>query len=76
MSLRPQRGERAAFYLEGGGSSLAEGLGYSGCPYAQVLSVAGLLVLLALFPGWRRLFPEGRRGTFCLPGPFSLQQRD
>ena len=68
--------EKAGCILEGGLSTIPEGLRDYGWPCAQRLSVAELLTILGLFPGWRRLFPEEKRGSFPLAGASLLQQRE
>ena len=44
--------------------TLLEGLRHSHRPCARVLSVAGLLVIIGLFPGGRRFIPEVKRDPF------------
>ena len=66
-------GERAARDLEGGGTTLLEGLRDSHRPCAGVLSVAGFLLSFGLFPGLGRFILEGRRASF-LHGEASLLQ--
>jgi len=56
-----ETGERAEFYLEGGGRAVVEGLGDSRGPCARGLSVSGFLVPFNLFPGSGWVIPEGRK---------------
>ena len=56
--------------------TLLEGLGYSEGPCAHVLSVAGLLALLALFPGWEGLFSGVKEASFLLQDPLTLNLTD
>ena len=71
-----ETGEVAAVLLEGGLRAVLEGLDYSEDPCAEVLSVAGFFDLSSGFPGWERVYSEGKEASFCLPGPSLLQLRD
>ena len=53
--------EKAARDLEEGLMTLLEGLEGFDIPCAECLSVAGLLAIIALFPGSGRVIPEGER---------------
>jgi len=56
--------EEASCNLEGGLTSVLEGLEDSGRPCAHRLSVAGLLAILALFPLGEEFIPEVRKASF------------
>ena len=68
--------EKAGYNLEGSGRHSSEGLADSRRPCARGLSVAGLLGLLTVFPGWEGLFPEVRKGLFPPPCASLLQHPD
>jgi len=61
-----ETGEKAGSSLEGGLVSTLRGLRDSPPPCARVLSVAGLLVISGLFPGWRRFILAGKIASFLL----------
>jgi len=67
--------KKAVCNLEGGGRPFLEGLGYSSHPCAEVLSVAVFLAFIFLFPGRKRLFPEGREVLFPAGLPTDVQHR-
>ena len=56
--------------------TVPEGLAYSCHPCARVLSVAGLLTILALFPGWRTVYSEGEMAPFPPGIPTRVDDRD
>jgi len=69
----PSRCEKAAPSLAGGGRLFSEGLEYSCRPCARVLSVAGFLAFIALFPGPGRFILAGKEGGFPCPEASPLQ---
>ena len=70
LSLLSSSGcEEAAANLEGGLRATLEGLTLSDIPCADTLSVAGLLVILALFPGREEVYSEGEKSPFSPKDP-------
>ena len=64
--------EKAAASLEGGLTSLYEGLTDSRRPCTEVLSVPGFFAVLGAFPGRKEVYSEGEMAPFLAGRPLSL----
>ena len=69
-----ETGISAGCNLEGGLTSLVEGLASFRIPCAEVLSVAGFFASSGPFPGSGRVYSEGKKEGFPPRRAFSLQQ--
>ena len=68
-----KRGEEARVNLEGGLTTLLEGLEYSRFPCVHCLSVAGFFASLARFPAGGRVYSEGKEPLLASREPSLLQ---
>ena len=65
-----ETGERGSCSLEGGLTSLPEGLRDSESSCAQCLSVPGFFAIPRRFPGWKRFILRGEREVSARKRPF------
>ena len=71
-SPNSETGRKAGVLLEGGGTTLLEGLELSDIPCAAVLSVAGFCALLGRFLPGKWFILRGEEAPFLLQDPLSF----